>query len=632
MKKQNLCKTLFPLALGSLFILSGCTAGLTSTTTTSISNNGEGSVTSAATSNTEVSIVAASSTVAATEHTLADDEVQISLADGASTTSGANVSIDNSKNIITISAVGTYVLSGTLSDGAVIITAEETTSSDTVELILNGVAITAKGTRSVSVNSTTIYPGPIFSANSAKLHVKALSGSANIITDNRSASLSVGDDSAAIFSNKKLKLKGAGSLKVTSAALQGLASDSKVEAATLTLGVNAYSHAIKAHDSVILGGAQDLGSFTLTSTEADGTCIRVDEDNEVTTPVYGNAESNDEIAGIELKDAAFAITSKGNCLSSEAHVYLEGGNGTITSSAGKGVKSEFNMFVDGGAFTIVSKTDDCLHSTEGYVKCNGGTYTLTSGTSSGCQGIKGETAVYITGGSFTVTASYEGLAAHIIEVSGGASYVTSSDDGWSAGGTNEQTSSACSVKISGGTNFVNAGGDGIDSNGSFTISGGTTIVAAPSSGGNGPLDSGDNYAITVTGGNIFAYGITGMTESLGGTQNSVVLASHTQFSSGNYYVLTQGGNTWAVKAARNTSTVVASFSDFSSGAVALYQASNVTVSETLFAGGSFYKASAYTATSTLYTGTFSAATNSHLQSGSSGGGGGGGFPGGGPGR
>jgi hypothetical protein len=636
-KKNAMLKWFVPLAAGAL-VLSACTLSksTTSTADTSTADTSAGAGSADTTSNTSTSYQTASSSPSSTSYSPEEGEISVVLADGASTCASANVTIDNSKNQIVISAVGTYVLSGSLSDGSIIVSAEETTAENTVELILNGVSITNKGTKTYAVTTstgtTTMYPGPIYSINSAHLDVKALKDSASVIVDSRASSLEVGDDAAAIFSNKKLQIKGAGSLKVTSSYHGGLASDSKVEAAKATLSVTSYSHAIKAHDSIILGGAEDLGSFALTSTEADGTCIRVDEDNEVATPVYGNNATDDDVAGIEIKDAAYVISSKNNALSSEAYVYMEGGNGSIASSAGKGIKAELNLFIDGGDFTIKSPTDDCIHASTGALTANGGTYVLTTGTTSGCQGLKAETIVTINGGSFTITSSYEGIAAHKITVTGGTTSVTSSDDGWSAGGTSEQTSSACAVTISGGNNYVYAGGDGIDSNGSFTINGGTTIVAAPSSGGNGPLDSGDNYAITVNGGNIIAYGVSGMTETLSGTQNSVTLLSHTSFSQNNYYVIVQGSNEWAVKAQRATnSTMVCSLSDFTSGAVAIYEASAVTTSSTLFEAGFFYKISAYTSASSLYSGTFSAATNSHLSSGSSQGGGGGQPGGGGPG-
>lgn len=635
MKQFATKKVLVPCALGFLafggLALTGCaltTSSGTTGTTSLAADDGSTSLTS--TSNTTVSYTSAPSDATSAEYTPSEGEVAIVLADGASSCASSNVVVDNAANLITIKAVGTYVLSGSLSEGTIYISAEATSSEDTVELILNGVSISNSGKHTLSVNGTTIAPGPIYSANSAKLDIKCLKDSASVVKDSRASSLSVGDDSAAIFSNKKLQIKGAGSLAVTATYQNGIASDSKIEAAKSTLAVTGYSHALKAHNSIILGGAEDLGSFTLKATASDATCVRVDEVDTVTTPVYGNAETDDEIAGIEIKDGAYVISSADNALSSEAYLYMEGGNGTISSTAGKGIRSALNLFVDGGSFSVKTPKDDCIHSTSGSISCSGGSYTLTTGTTQGCQGIKANTKLIMTGGSFNVTASYEGISAPVMDIRGGVTSVVSTDDGWNAGGTGSQTDKNCSLTISGGTHYVYAGGDGLDSNGYFYIKGGTTVVAAPSSGGNGPLDSGDGCEITVSGGNILAYGVSGMTESLAGTQNSVVLASHTSFASGNYYVIVQGSNQWAVKANRTTSTFVASLADFSSGSVAIYEASKVTISSTLSEIGSFYSISAYTSTSTLYSGSFSAASSSHLQSGSSSGGGG--NPGGGPGR
>jgi hypothetical protein len=631
-------KTLFPLAIAVLsagiLVLSGCKMSSTSSGTSTSDDGTSTDVATTSENNTTVTYTSASTSATSTSYTPAEGEKSIVLADGASTSDSTDVSIDNTKNIIVINALGTYVLSGSLSDGSIIITAEESTSDDTVELILNGVSITNKGTHTYTVGTTTIYPGPIYSVNSAKLHIKALSGSSSVITDNRSTSLSDGDDNAAIFSNKLLKMKGAGSLAVVATHNNGLASDSKVKAATLTLSVSALNCAIKAHEEVVLGGSESQGSFTLKSTSSDTTnygchAIRVDDATySVATPVYGNSDTvEDDIAGIELKDAAYVISSVGgNAISSETYAYMVGGNGTITSTSGKGISATSGLIVNGGSFSVSTTKDDCLHSSSGYIACGGGTYNLTTGTSSGCQGIKANTKLTITGGTFNVKNSYEGISAPVMNVSGGTTSVVASDDGWNAGGTGKSADNTCSFTISGGTHYVYAGGDGLDSNGYFYIKGGNIVVCAPSSGGNAPLDSGDSAdGVHISGGNIVAYGVSGMTETVQSDgQNAVVLGSHTSLASGKYYVVVQGDNQWAVKANRASSTFTVSMSDFTSGSVAIYSATSVTISDTLCEAGSFYKISAYSGGSSLYSGSFSAASKSVLSSGTSSGGPGGG--------
>jgi len=72
------------------------------------------------------------------------------------------------------------------------------------------------------------------------------------------------------------------------------------------------------------------------------------------------------------------------------------------------------------------------------------------------------------------------------------------------GGGGEQDTGE-TLTISGGTVRVAAVGDGLDSNGSISITGGTTVVSGPSSaGGQGAVDS--NGAIAIDGGEIFVAG------------------------------------------------------------------------------------------------------------------------------
>ncbi len=639
MKKGFFAKGFLPLAVALL--LGSCTLATskstaTTTSTASVTSESAGGGSAQTSSNTTASYTTASSTATSTSYTAEDGKVAIALADGASTCSSSNVTIDNSKNQIVIKSVGTYVLSGTLSDGSIIVNAEETTAEDTVELVLNGVNITSKGSSTYVVasgtTSTTMYPGPIYSVASSKLDVKALKDSSNVILDSRKSTLELGDDKAAIFSNKKLQIKGAGSLNVTSTYNSGIASDSKVEAAKATLAITSYSHAIKAHNSIILGGADDLGSFTLTTKGSDETCIRVDEDNEVATPVYGNNASDDDIAGIEIKDGAYVINGTGNTLSSEAYIYLEGGNGSIVSSAGKGIKAQLNIFIDGGDFTVKSLTDDCIHATTGSITINNGTYTLTTGTTAGLQGVNATNALNINGGTITVTASYEGFQALTINATGGTTYVQASDDGWNAAGGNDSSGStgwgggtATSgstplLNITGGNHYVAAAGDGIDSNGNITISGGFTVVSQTGS-GNGPIDYGDggSYSFKQTGGFLAAYGGSDMLVTSSGSQYSLLTSWSSAVSTSNYIVITNSGISYAVEPQYQSAySIYISSPSFAAGSVTVTKATSISNGTELFKGVyTGYSAS----TSSLATGGTWSSSNVNINNASSSGGG-----------
>ena len=68
----------------------------------------------------------------------ASSATTITLSGGSTTSSSTSgVTIDGST--VTITAAGTYVVSGTLSDGQIVV---EATSADKVQIVLNGVTIT----------------------------------------------------------------------------------------------------------------------------------------------------------------------------------------------------------------------------------------------------------------------------------------------------------------------------------------------------------------------------------------------------------------------------------------------------------------------------------------------------------
>lgn len=627
--KKNLTGVLI---LSSFLVLASCSATSGSNTnsdgTNDATSSGDSSVlTSDDYTGTIVSSSTVSSTPTSVSYSTSDSVVSIVLKDGASSCASSSVSIDNSTNLITISSVGDYLITGSLTNGNILISAKETDDNDTVKLILNGVSISKDGTNS-------IY-GPIYASSSAKLNIERVEGSSSFLTDSRGSACDTdsNDDTAAIFSNKKLTLSGLGSLTVASTFNNGLGSDTKIRIKEGVLKASAPNHVIKAHKSIILGQAGSSPSFYLTSTGDDGVCVRVDEVDTITTPVYGNSETDDDIAGIEIKDGYYSLSSAGKGLSSEAYLYVEGGNGSVTSSADSGFKAELDVHIDSGKFDIKTPVDDCIHSSTTSLYCAGGSYTLTSGSADSCQGLKGEEDVFISGGYYLIKQSNEGIAAHRITASGGTTVVTSADDGWSAGGTNEQSSSICAINISGGNHYVYASGDGLDSNGNINITGGTTIVSAPSSGGNGPIDYGDggSYYFKQEGGIIIAYGTSGMaTGASTGDQGSVLLSSHSSVSSGNYILFKAGDSAYAVKTTRAATTTYFSFPTMVSGAsYAASYASSISGETSLFSEANFYSLSSYSAGTSLTSGTLSS-SSLHVSSGSSTGGGGNNPGGGGP--
>lgn len=175
------------------------------------------------------------------------------------------------------------------------------------------------------------------------------------------------------------------------------------------------------------------------------------------------------------------------------------GTGALSVSAdgGKGIKAG-SLGVSECNLTVVSE-DDAIRVSGGAV-VNGGNFDLSSLNG---KGISADGDLTVNDGFLTVRQSTEGLESKaILTVNGGYLSVTSSDDGLNAGGTD----GVHTIKINGGFTLVNAEGDGLDSNGDIVMSGGTVIVFGPTHDGDGALDCGEGYKITVSGGTLLALG------------------------------------------------------------------------------------------------------------------------------
>lgn len=223
------------------------------------------------------------------------------------------------------------------------------------------------------------------------------------------------------------------------------------------------------------------------------------------------------------------------------------GNSSKKSYSTKGIKAESEINISGAAINI-SSTDDGIHANsdsgvletgedgKGIISISGGTITISTGD----DGIHADKELNITDGYINVLTSYEGLEAITINISGGQSFVYAADDGINAC-TGDGTSTPL-INITGGYVDVTTGygdTDGIDSNGSYTQSGGMVFVKGGSSSGqvSGSIDVDGN--ITITGGTCVALG--GICETPVNSVNAYVFSS-VSFNAGSYSVKDSSGN------------------------------------------------------------------------------------------
>jgi len=444
-------RPLAALLLG-LMLVAGCSAATVTDLGDGTAATGTVGTTGAAvgsTGSTEATgTTAASATVLESTHDDTSDyeweassEIAIALRDGGST-GGAGVSIDG--GVVTITNGGTYRLSGTLSNGQVVVATE---SEEVVRLVFDGVDVASSTSAAVSV------------VEAAKVVVILADGSENALADAsvyEFASADVDEPNAALFSTADLTIAGEGALDVTGSYNDGIASKDGLIIAGGAITVEAVDDGIRGKDYLVVAG----GTLAVT---AGGDALKADNEADATlgyVAITGGAL--DLTAGTDGIDAVTAVTVAG---------------GDLAIAAG----------------------DDAIHS-ETRVEVAGGTIDVTRSY----EGLEG-TQIVITGGLISIVAEDDGLnVAGGVDGSGwtqgggfGAAPAGPGARGGADGGPGGETAiEGYYVEVSGGTIVIDAGGDGFDSNGSATVTGGTIVVNGPLSNGNGAIDVNGEFLIS----------------------------------------------------------------------------------------------------------------------------------------
>lgn len=221
--------------------------------------------------------------------------VSIHLEDSASTCEGNGVVIE--QDVITISKEGTYLLSGSLSNGQIIIDADK----DKVRLILNG----------VNINCDT--SAAIYVRQADKVFVTLAEGGENHLS-NKEAFVAIDDNAidSVIFSKDDLTFNGLGSLEVNAAYGNGIVSKDDLKITGGSYSITAQGHALEGKDSVAV---------------ADG--------------------------DLTLKAGKDGIHSENSDDENKGYVFVAGGNLTIEAE-GDGIDASYLLQVDGGTIDVVA--------------------------------------------------------------------------------------------------------------------------------------------------------------------------------------------------------------------------------------------------------------------------------------
>lgn len=434
---------------------------------------------------------------------------QITLSGDSISVEGTGVFVEGST--ATITAAGTYTLSGTLVEGQIIVDSEEDTP---VYLILNGATIH---------NSTS---APLYIKQAEAVELILADHSENRLSDGATyvyANAEENEPNAALFSDDTLLISGNGALTVEGNYNDGIASKDGLTITGGTIIVTALDDGIRGKDYLII---QD-GILTVT---AGGDGLKSDNTDDVT------------LGYVAIEGGTLNLTTGDDGVQAETDLVVTSGALTVTSGGGngapvnetmsvKGLKAGVTLTLEGGTFAI-NAADDALHS-DSDLTINGGTYTIAAGD----DGIHGEINLTMNGGDIEITHSYEGIESGNIVLNGGTVSLVSTDDGINAAsgdgvanapmgggrGGGARGGGNFTLTVNGGTFFVNSGGDGVDVNGTLIMNDGLVIVNGPTERMNGAFDYDGGF--TMNGGTAVAVGSAGMATApdSSSSQNALLL-------------------------------------------------------------------------------------------------------------
>ncbi|EOS51027.1 hypothetical protein C811_01445 [Adlercreutzia caecimuris B7] len=490
---------------------------------------------------------------------------KIVLSGAGATIEGDGASADGST--VTITAAGTYVVSGELTDGALVVNA---TDQDKVQVVLDGATIRHGD-------------GAAFEVQQAdKVFVTLAEGSQSTLADGATYTLADGEDepNAALFSKDDLTINGSGALTVEGNYRHGVNSKDDLVIAGGTLTVTAKEDGLRGKDCVKIAD----GSLTVTA-GGDGVKSNNDED-----PTRGF---------VSIDGGTFAMDVQDDGVQAATYLRITGGEGTV-KAADHALRSEVEAAMTGGSFTVEAGGKGMNPETR--FTMDGGTLNVTGSD----EGIEAE-KVIVNDGELNIVATDDGINAAVAERSdesaeaaGGAagsgdvaadqggqqledgqrtdgqapeppegfdpqsgerpeipedfdpSQLPEGDapampegerpempegaeegqapqrpeggpgaeDGMPQGGRGgmgaggpvaANASEECLIQINGGKVTVDAGGDGLDSNGYVEVNGGVVLASGSTGGGDSALDY--EYGATITGGAVILAGATGMAET-----------------------------------------------------------------------------------------------------------------------
>lgn len=301
----------------------------------------------------------------------------ITLSGDTATVSGSGAYANGGS--VTIASAGYYDVTGTLTDGSLIVDAGKNAK---VFIRLNGVTITCSDDAAIRVDQAD------------KVFLTLAEGTENAVTSGETYSEAALADKTdgAIFSHDDLTINGSGALTVTAAYQHGIAANDSLRITGGKITVTAPADTVHVNDSLHITGA----AITLSAGDDaihSGTSVAI---------LGGSLTVNTCCEGIEapeilIEDGTITVTSTDDGINacgtetsdgSLPSVTISGGTVTLLNPSGRdadGIDSNGNIDINGG-LVYISLVGDGGNCALDYGSENGGACRINGGTVVACGG------------------------------------------------------------------------------------------------------------------------------------------------------------------------------------------------------------------------------------------------------
>ena len=243
------------------------------------------------------------------------EAVKITFSETSATVEGKGA--EASGTTVSITRDGTYIISGSCSDGRIIV---EVPSTDKVQLVLAGLKLTSKSS------------APIWIKGADKTSITLADGTVNSLADTgeyTDANVD-GEPNACLFSKDDLTINGTGSLEVTSNVNNGITSKDDLKIVSGTITVNAQNHGIRGNDSVSIRG----GTITV-SAKNDG--------------IKSSQEEKEDKGYIYIDGGTISIDAGDDCLQAPRDITITADASVSVDAGGKQVNCDGTTNIAEGA-------------------------------------------------------------------------------------------------------------------------------------------------------------------------------------------------------------------------------------------------------------------------------------------